>query len=135
MLNQSEKVLNFVAQCQNQQPGSNMKIFLLTIFASFICCISHAQIQTITFGSGATNVNNNTWLGGVITVPTNGIATLKSVIGGGGDGNFIINCQGTNINYYFSSFPSLPLVVVGPATIQIQGEWIGPPRHRPAFRP
>lgn len=89
------------------------------IFLSFFAILSvHAQVQTIAVTPSAVT-SNGFYVGGVLNVYSNSFASLKSLIG---SASLQICSQGVTITETIESLPSLhswPIVIAGPATIQI----------------
>lgn len=89
-----------------------MKILIVILLLTFICLASTwAQVQTIVVPSSAVSSNGAPYAGGTLSIPTNSIATVKSV---GGPGPLLT-----------ASFPNCTVgigqgsVLAGPATIQL----------------
>lgn len=95
-----------------------MKLIICTLTASFFTLISvHSQVQTIAINPSAVSTNGY-YNGGVLSIDSNSFATMKSVVG---PVNLLINSQGATVNYNAALMTSqTPLVIAGPATIQIQ---------------
>jgi len=91
-------------------------VLLVCIGASSV----RAQIQTITIPTNAVASSNNLYLGATITVASNAFATLKSFVGA--EAYIQLNVQGFSMQIGTGGWtPSAePIVVAGPATIQIQ---------------
>ena len=95
----------------------NYSILMLT----FLCSISvHAQFQTITVPTNAPIVQGQ-YAGGAISVPTNSVAHLKSFVGAG-QIYLQVNAGGTSFQIpgNYLSLADTPVVIAGPASVQIQ---------------
>lgn len=89
-----------------------MKKLIVILLLTFICLASTwAQVQTIFVSSSTVSSNGAPYVGGTLSIPTNSIATVKSV---GGPGPLLT-----------ASFPNCTVgigpgsVLAGPATIQL----------------
>lgn len=94
-----------------------MKKFFSLIAVSFLALASSkAQVQTISVNF-ASVLTNGLYSGGILTVSSNSFACLKSLIGP--NPWLQINFQGATITYPQGILANNPLVIAGPATIQI----------------
>ena len=108
------------------------QLYSLLLFFAAVLASSRAQVQTIVANNYSpatliTNINGSYYAGSILNVPTNGFATLKTVIPAGNPNwTFLqISTQGASFFYQPLTVSSTyqttlqPLVIAGPATIQL----------------
>jgi hypothetical protein len=94
-----------------------MKKLSALVFSLFIALLSaHAQILTIAINPNSLPSNGFAFCGGVLTIDSNSVASLKSLIGVAG---LQISSQGASVLVAPQSLEATPVVIAGPATIQI----------------
>ena len=105
-----------------------MKKLILFLSVSLISLLSvQGQVQTIVVNASAVQTNGE-YFGGVLTIDSGSFATLKSITG---PGQLQINAQGATTSYSVLGMSApvfIPLVVAGPATIQV----LQPNNYNPA---
>jgi hypothetical protein len=102
-----------------------MKSTLITLLAIFTLNVSKAQVQTIIVSS-TSPTTNNTYLGQTLTIPANNYAKLMSLTGP--NAQLQITSQGMTVPYNNNtvSLADYPVVIAGPATIQIDQSNVSP---------